>query len=125
MKITELHLIMPRLTPSLNKLIRMHWRERQKLQQTWDWEVKAAMRETYQEITFDQPKRKVRVISYRKRISDEDNFIGGLKPLIDSLVSNHLLVDDSNKFMILEPRPSQERDLKNQRTEVIIKEVKE
>ena len=115
---------MPRLTPSLNKLIRMHWRERQALIVTWNWEVKAAMRETYQEITFDHPKRKVRIISYRKKISDEDNFIGGLKPLIDALVSNHLLVDDSNKFMILEPRPSQERDLKNQRTEVIITEEK-
>ena len=124
MKITELHLIMPRLTPSLNKLIRMHWRERQALNRTWDWEVKAAMRETYQEITFEHPKRMVRIISYRKKISDDDNFVGGLKPLIDALVHNHLLVDDSHKFMILEPRPSQERDLKNQRTEVIITEVK-
>jgi len=115
---------MPRLTPSLNKLVRMHWRKRQELQQAWDWEVKAAMRKTYQEITFDYPKRSVRIVSYRKRISDEDNFIGGLKPLIDALVHNHLLVDDSNKFMVLEPRPSQERDLKNQRTEVIITEVK-
>lgn len=114
---------MPRLTPSLNKLIRLHWRERQKLQQAWDWEVKVAMRETYQEITFDHPKRNVRIISYRKRISDEDNFVGGLKPLIDALVHNHLLVDDSNKFMTLDPR--QERDLKIQRTEVIITEVKQ
>lgn len=113
---------MPRLTPSLNKLIRMHWRERQKLQQTWDWEVKAAMRETYQEITFDHPKRRVRIISYRKRIMDTDNYIGGLKPLCDSLISNHLLVDDSNKFMVLDA--SQERDLKRPRTEVIIQEVK-
>jgi len=123
LKITELHLVIPRLTPSLNKLIRMHWRERQKLQQVWDWEVKAAMRETYQEITFEYPKRNVRIISYRKKISDPDNFIGGLKPLIDSLVSNHLLVDDSNKFLILD-EPKQERDLKNQRTEVIITEIK-
>lgn len=123
MKITELHLVMPRLTPSLNKLIRLHWRERQQLQRTWDWEVKAAMRETYQEITFDYPKRMVRIISYRKRIMDADNYIGGLKPLCDSLILNHLLVDDSNKFMILDA--SQERDLKTQRTEVIITEVKE
>lgn len=125
MKISELHLVMPRLTPSLNKLIRLHWRDRQKLIITWDWEVKAAIRETYEEITFEHPQRKVRIISYRKRIMDEDNFIGGLKPMVDALVLNHLLVDDSNKFMILEPRPSQERDLKNQRTEVIITEVKE
>ena len=124
MKITELHLVIPRLTPSLNKLIRMHWRERQKLMKTWDWEVKAAMSETYREIRFEHPKRNLRIISYRKRISDEDNFVGGLKPLIDALVLNHLLVDDSNKFMVLEPRPSQERDLKNQRTEIIITEVK-
>lgn len=122
MKIEEVHLVMPRLTPSLNKLLAMHWRERQALNRTWDWEVKVAMRETYEEITFDHPKRKVRIISYRKRIMDSDNFVGGLKPMIDALVLNHLLVDDSNKFMILDPK--QERDLKNQRTEVIIKEVK-
>jgi len=122
LKIEEVHLVMPRLTPSLNKLLAMHWRERQALNRTWDWEVKVAMRETYEEITFDHPKRKVRIISYRKRIMDSDNFVGGLKPMIDALVLNHLLVDDSNKFMILDPK--QERDLKNQRTEVIIKEVK-
>ncbi len=84
--------------------------------------MKAAIRETYAEITFEHPKRKVRIISYRKRIMDPDNFVGGLKPLIDALVLNHLLVDDSNKFMILEPK--QERDIKIQSTHVIITEVK-
>lgn len=90
---------------------------------TWDWEVKAAMREVYQEIIFDHPKRKVKIVSYRKRICDRDNFVAGLKPLLDVLILNNLLVDDSDKFLVLEA--SQERDLKNQRTEVIITEIKE
>lgn len=122
MKIKEVKLVIPRLTPSLNKLLQMHWRERHKLLLSWNWEVMAAMRRVYEEITFDHPKRKVKIVSYRKRICDTDNYIGGLKPLVDSLISNHLLVDDSDKFMVLDA--SQERDLKNQRTEVIITEIK-
>jgi len=117
--------VIPRITPSLNKLLAMHWTERHKLLRTWNWEVKAAMRETYKEIRFDHPKRRVKIISYRKKICDEDNFIGGLKPLIDALILNHLLVDDSDKFLVLEPKPKQERDPKNLRTEIIITEVKE
>ena len=79
----------------------MHWRKRHKLLQTWVWEVKAAMLALQEEIKFDTPKRRVKIISYRKRICDDDNFIGGLKFLIDALILNHILVDDSDKFMIL------------------------
>jgi Holliday junction resolvase RusA-like endonuclease len=101
----------------------MNWRDSHKLLTTWDWEVKAAMRGTYDEIRFEHAKRRVKIISYRKKFCDVDNFIGGLKPLIDALILNHLLIDDSNKFMVLDPH--QEQDLKNQRTEVIISEIKE
>lgn len=120
----EIKLVIPRLTPSLNKLLEMNWRERHQLLKTWNWEVKVAVREVYDEIRFDHPKRAVKIVSYRKRICDEDNFVGGLKPLIDALILNFLLIDDSYKFLALEPKPSQVRELKNQRTEVIIKEIK-
>ena len=122
MKTEEVKLVIPRITPSLNKLLVMHWRERHKLMTTWNWEVKVAMRETYEEIKFDHLKRKVKIISYRKKICDPDNFIGGLKPLIDALISNFLLIDDSYKFLVLDP--CQKKDPKNKRTEIIITEVK-
>lgn len=119
----QVRLVIPRLTPSLNEYLGMHWIDKNKLMKTWHWEVRAAMKETYEEIRFDHPKRKVKIISFRKRLCDPDNLAGGFKPLIDALVLNNLLIDDADKFMILEP--CQEKDRKSPRTEVIITEVKE
>lgn len=120
---SRIKLVIPRLTPSLNEYLAMHWTDKHKLMRTWHWEVIAAIRDTYKEIRFDHPKRKVKIISYRKRLCDPDNLGGGFKPLIDALVLNNLLIDDSDKFVILDP--CQEKDPKNQRTEIIITEVKE
>jgi len=63
-------------------------------------------------------KKEVTVISIRKKLMDPDNFIGGLKPLLDALKENKLIVDDSPEWIDLEG--FQEIDIKNPRTEIII-----
>lgn len=66
-------------------------------------------------------RKKLMIVSYRKKLLDPDNFIGGLKLLIDSLVDIHLLYDDSLEYLELQG-PEQKIDLKNPRTEIYISE---
>lgn len=56
-----------------------------------------------------RPKMKCRIVQRRKRLLDEDNFIGGLKPLIDGIKNNKYIVDDRPEFFTLEPKPIQEK----------------
>lgn len=115
-------LILTQLTPSNNKLLRMHYRKRKRLKESYMWELLAVMNEN--NITSDVvagDRRRLTIISYRKKLLDQDNFIGGLKLLIDSLVDVHLLYDDSLEYLDLQ-EPGQRIDLKNPRTEVYISE---
>jgi len=60
---------------------------------------------------------------YRKgRRYDEDNFIGGLKPLIDGMRDAGYLRNDSPRWLTLEPRPVQIL-AKEDRLEIDIREI--
>lgn len=107
------------LTPSLNQLLRMHYRKRKRLKDSFLWEIKANLFEQDLEIEPSPPKRRLSVVSYRKKLLDQDNYIGGLKLLIDSLVDLGLVSDDSPEFLELE-RLEQRKDLINSRTEICI-----
>jgi len=114
-----LKLIIPRVTPSLNEWQRKHWRSRKKINETWQWEIFIAyMQKERSEQGQAINKKEITVISCRKQLCDPDNFIGGLKPLIDALKNNKLIVDDSPEWIELEA--FQEIDIKNPRTEIII-----
>ena len=111
----------PRLTPSNNELLRMHHMERAKLNNTWFWEIKAAANafEHNRDVIprcAAPVKRGVRIVSYRKQKMDADNFFGGLKPLIDALVSVRLIWDDSPD--LLELKAEIQLDMDNQRTHI-------
>lgn len=108
-------LIIPRVTPSLNEWQRAHWRTRKKINETWAWEVFIAyMQKERSEHGQAISKKEVTIISCRKQLCDQDNFIGGLKPLIDALKKNNLIVDDSPDWIDLEA--VQEIDIKNPKT---------
>ena len=119
-KPTELFLSIPRLTPSNNVLLRMHYMARHLLNTIWLWEVTAAAQEAYMicPCSIGKYKRAVKVVSYRKRRLDPDNFTGGLKPLIDALKKRYFIYDDHEKYIDLQPEQVVDKD--NQRTEVII-----
>lgn len=112
-------LIIPRVTPSNGQLLRMHWRTQRALNKTWAWEVFIAyMQKEPSEQGQAISKKEVTIISCRKKLLDKDNFMGGMKPLLDALTSNKLIVDDSPEWVDWEA--FQELDIKNPRTEITI-----
>jgi len=102
---------------SANKLLRMHWAKRAKIQKDYYSAIYVVI-----PIYLHPPKqrkRKVIITSYRKRLLDKDNLYAGTKPLVDALKKAGLIWDDSPKWINLEVK--QAVDGKNQRTEVEIK----
>ena len=92
---------LPIVTMSNNELIRMHFRTRMKMKETYMWELIAVgANDPKYKVEFGE-RRRVTIISYRKQLCDADNFTGGLKLLIDSLLELDLICDDSPKYMEL------------------------
>jgi len=90
----------PRVTPSNNIMLRMHHMARHKLNETWLWEIKAAIQD-WEHIHREIPiagwyvKRGVKIISCRHNMVDEDNLTGGIKPLLDAIMGNRLIWNDT------------------------------
>lgn len=105
-------LTIPRVIPSNNQLLRMHWRDQRKLSKLWSEEIMVAKCEQLQ----DSPElfrelREVYVISCRKGlIQDDDNLYGGCKPVLDGLVANQLIFDDAREFCKLSVYQVQAKD---------------
>ena len=120
MKSWKLHIIIPEIPPTNNQLLRLHWRDRSRLNKTWYWLIKESLMNNDfdpKSIKFED-KRTVKIVVYRKQISDIDNLYGGIKPVVDSLVKNDLLIDDGPKYCNLISEVCV--DLNNQRTEIFI-----
>jgi len=113
-------IIIDKLTPSNNKLLRMHWRKRHQLNQEWRDEIYFWCMNNLKSITPKSEKKKVKIISYRKKLIDPDNFTGGLKPCVDALKYSRLIFDDSPEYLELETE--QKIDREHQRTIIEIKE---
>ena len=94
------HFWIPRVTPSNNVLLRMHHMERHKLNDTWVWEIRAAIND-WEHIHGEIPvagwyvKRGVGILSRRRNVVDEDNLTGGIKPLLDAIMGNRLIWNDT------------------------------
>ena len=118
----EIKIVIKRPTISLNKLLRTNRWKRMELKEEFAWEVYAGIHEQnpdHEAITTPR-KMKLNIISYRKSFLDRDNFIGGLKVLIDSIKELRLIYDDSPEYLGLEAKQEIEKKRKNQRTEIII-----
>jgi len=121
----KISMTLPFLTKSNNKLLRMHYRHRMKLKEQYSWElfVWINQSETPHKDMMAEGKRKAHIISYRQKLMDDDNFVGGLKPLIDVLVEFGLLKDDNKEWVEL--IPEQRVDSGNTRTEIILEDINE
>jgi len=121
----ETRIVIRSLTPSLNPLLRMNLFKRLELKDNFAWEVFAELQEQnpdYEVITTPR-KMKLNIVSYRKSFLDKDNFIGGLKPLIDAIKELKLIYDDSPEFLDDDYKQKIEKKRKNNRTEIIISRV--
>ena len=85
---------LPFATPSNNAVMRMHHRDRTRQHTEYTWQVKALG----QLPRFE--KCHVTVIRYGNRLIDFDNMGGGLKFLMDAMVKNNILADDSPKCVL-------------------------
>ena len=98
----QISFIIPRVPPSLNTMLRVHWHERQKEQERWNiyalscWLAKGKQ-------VFLKPVKLSYAISFssnRKR--DLDNYIGGTKYITDALKKNFFFRDDSSWVVSIE-----------------------
>jgi hypothetical protein len=92
------------VTPSLNKLLGMHWQDRRKLRPQYAWALKVAMQEADWAEPDDAlaPRMRVQITSHRKALLDHDNLVGGAKPLVDALKDVGAIRGDSEEWADIE-----------------------
>ena len=97
-----LTLIIPRVHPSLNKILRMHWGERKRQQDVWDREVFAALWSGTPARRFNTSAAVVRIAYHFKndRRRDKDNYAP--KFLMDALRHNNVIADDDTEHVDVE-----------------------
>lgn len=88
-------LTIPEPTPSLNRMTGTHWSRRQKLRKRWAWLVKAARLHAQAWESPQWARARVEIDRYGPRLLDADNCRAGTKPLMDSLVQEGFISDDS------------------------------
>lgn len=110
----------PRITPPNGVLLRMHWTKRRKLRETFGLELMAATDWRVPKVE-EKEKRKVKIVSHRiSLIRDDDNFYGGLKPLLDALTGRRIIYDDSRKYIELTLEQKRVKDKEDQKTDIFI-----
>jgi hypothetical protein len=85
----------PEATPSDNATRWAHWCKKAALRKRWAWLVKAAMLEAKVFQAPKYPKAIVTIERHGPRSLDADNARMGAKCLMDSLVAEGLILDDS------------------------------
>lgn len=99
-------LTIPNVPPSLNKLLRMHWAAKRKLNECWVLHVLVALGQN----PYLKPivKMRVKVTLHHSRLYDEcDNMWGACKPIFDALKHWKLIYDDAPEY--LEPTVEQQK----------------
>lgn len=104
--------------PTLNKLLRLHWAAKAKIQKTLAAEVALIVREMESHddeipVGFlgQREKRVVVIMLRRKKLMDEDAKYGAVKPLLDAIKKAGLIYDDSPEWLTL--RVNQEKNDKD------------
>ena len=105
----------PRVPKSANRMLRAHWGVRRRDRWNWRKHVRAVC---------GKPPEKMRgrvrldIVVSRRRRQDPDNAYASVKPLLDVLVREGWLEDDSPECLSLEVTECTERRSGRQRTEV-------
>ena len=81
-----------------NVLARKHWAERRRLKQEYKLLIRNQMRR--KKVPFCEDKKyKLVILSYRKKLLDIDNLWSGLKQLLDALIEENFIYDDSPDYV--------------------------
>ena len=85
---------------SRNTIDKMHWTEKRRLRQTYQVFIRQQMSHHKIDEATEKQVFSLVITTFRKRkIRDHDNLIGGAKQLIDALVNENFIWDDSDKFL--------------------------
>jgi hypothetical protein len=87
----------PEVAPSLNKLIRLHWAARRKLQQRWSWLILSKR----PSIVTAPKKAKVVINRQSPKFLDTDNLYGASKMIVDALKHAALISGDDPSRLTL------------------------
>ena len=91
---------LPIKVESRNILDRQHWAEKRRNKKTYALLIRNQMR--LRKIPKAKEEKHTLIItSYRKRRLDPDNLVGGCKQLIDALVDEEFIFDDSSEYIDL------------------------
>lgn len=90
---------LPMAVPSLNAISKMHWAERNRVTGQWRWFIRIAVLNGKITVKKFDP-AKVTIERFGRRKLDDDNFRGGAKQLMDSLVNEGFLADDSPEHLV-------------------------
>jgi hypothetical protein len=108
---------LPRLAPSLNRALRMHWRARKREQAAWDALV-------LQALNGSRPKMERARVEitrfYAKHPLDPDGLTGSAKMPIDALVHAGIIPDDSPEHIELVVLQVKVATVKEERTEITV-----
>jgi Holliday junction resolvase RusA-like endonuclease len=90
-----IELNIPKATPSINVMFGQHWAARAKSRKEWRWLVRAARLDAKLFLAQPIPKARVTITRHGRRVLDTDNLYGGQKILIDCLVREGILENDT------------------------------
>lgn len=92
----------PFATPSLNEYLRWHWAEREKYG-TELREPLILLKTAYKLPTLERARIESVICFKAKRKRDQDNYTGGLKPLIDAIKEAHIIAEDDSEVLKIQP----------------------
>lgn len=96
-----INLVIPEASPSLNIMRGKHWSHHYSLRKHWSMLVLVAKSEAHVRLVEPVERAAVNIVREGFKLLDTDNFVGGLKCVIDSLREQRLIVDDSPAHMTL------------------------
>lgn len=111
------------LTPcSLNEFLRSHYRQRERIQDEWDWETVVALAKIGEGAwlvkLFEKAKVRIKYYFRTQHKRDKDNYTP--KVIMDCL-KGRVIVDDSNDRIDLDWELLYDR--KDPRTEILVEEI--
>ena len=94
-------LVLNNKVESRNILDRQHWAVKRKSKQIWALFVRNQMKLNKIKKAKAGEKFKLTIVSYRKKLLDYDNLVGGVKGLLDACIDEELIWEDSPKYLDL------------------------
>ena len=92
---------LPNKIESRNILDRKHWAVKRRSKKIWALLVRNQMKLKKIRESEVGEKFKLTIISYRKKLLDYDNLVGGVKQLLDACSDEKLIWDDAPKYLDL------------------------